>query len=140
MHRAASALTMRSPAIAFVPLVFLACSRSGQQPSATGTALQAQANASAPTPPSPMTFKLTSPAFQPNGSIPSKYTCEGSDTSPPLEWSDVPAGAKSLALIVDDPDAPDPAKPQRTDVHWVIYNVPPGTTGLAENAAKRGLA
>src|SRR5216684_2566144 len=101
MHRAPLAFTMRSLAIAFVPLVFLACSKSGQQPSDTGTAPQAQANVSAPTPPSPMTFKLTSPAFQANGSIPSKYTCEGSDTSPPLEWSDVPPGAKSLALIVD---------------------------------------
>ncbi len=139
MHRAASAGTMRSLPIAFIPLVFLACSRSEQQPSDTGTAPQAQANAGAPTPPSPMTFKLTSPAFQPNGSIPSKYTCEGSDTSPPLEWADVPAGAKSLALIVDDPDAPDPAKPQRTYVHWVVYNIQPGTTQLAENAAKSGL-
>ena len=86
-----------------------------------------------------MTFKLTSQAFQPNGPIPSKYTCEGSDTSPPLEWTEAPPVAKSLALIVDDPDAPDPAKPQRVYVHWVVYNIPPGTTKLPENAAKTGL-
>ena len=86
-----------------------------------------------------MTFKITSSQFQANGSIPSKYTCEGSDTSPPLEWTDVPSAAKSLALIVDDPDAPDPAKPQRTYVHWVVYSIPPSVTKLEENAAKAGL-
>lgn len=86
-----------------------------------------------------MAYKLTSSAFPPNGSIPSKYTCEGDDTSPQLEWSDAPSGTKSFALIVDDPDAPDPAKPQRTYVHWVVYNIPAGTTKLAENAAKSGL-
>ncbi|HVS59763.1 MAG TPA: hypothetical protein VHE82_03605, partial [Gemmatimonadaceae bacterium] len=56
-----------------------------------------------------MPFKLSSPAFAPNGPIPSKYTCEGADISPPLEWSDPPDGTRSFALIVDDPDAPDPA-------------------------------
>jgi Raf kinase inhibitor-like YbhB/YbcL family protein len=86
-----------------------------------------------------MTFTLTSTAFAANGSIPAKYTCEGADTSPPLEWSGAPSGTKSLALIVDDPDAPDPAKPQRVYVHWVVYNIPASTTKLAENAAKSGL-
>ena len=86
-----------------------------------------------------MTFKITSSAFQPSASIPAKYTCEGSDTSPPLEWTDVPPGAKSLALIVDDPDAPDPAKPQRVYVHWVVYNIPPRVTKLDENAAIAGV-
>lgn len=86
-----------------------------------------------------MAFKLSSSAFAPNGSIPSKYTCEGDDTSPPLEWTDSPSGTKGFALIVDDPDAPDPAKPQRTYVHWVVYNIPAGTTKLAENAANSGL-
>lgn len=132
---------MRALAVAFVPLILVACSKSEQQPSDTGaappdTASSAIAQTSAS---QSMTFKITSSAFQPNGSIPSKYTCEGSDTSPPLEWTDAPSGAKSLALIVDDPDAPDPAKPQRTYVHWVVYNIPPGTTQLAENAAKSGL-
>lgn len=86
-----------------------------------------------------MTFNLTSPAFAPNGSIPSKYTCEGSDLSPPLEWSAAPGGTKSFALIMDDPDAPDPAKPQRVYVHWVVYNLPASTTKLPENAAKSAL-
>lgn len=86
-----------------------------------------------------MPFILTSPAFAPNGSIPSKYTCEGADTSPPLEWFGTPRDTKTFVLIVDDPDAPDPAKPQRVYVHWVVYNIPVGTTKLPENAAKTGL-
>lgn len=73
------------------------------------------------------------------GSIPKKYTCEGSDTSPPLDWSGIPAGTKSLALVVDDPDVPDPEKPTRVFVHWVLYNLPPETKGLAEGAATTGL-
>jgi Raf kinase inhibitor-like YbhB/YbcL family protein len=77
-------------------------------------------------------MKITSPAFAHNGEIPQKYTCEGSDVSPPLAWSGVPANAKSLALIVDDPDAPDPKAPQRTWVHWVLYNIPVTVTGLEE--------
>ncbi len=82
-----------------------------------------------------MTFKITSPAFADNAAIPAKYTCEGDDISPPLVWSGVPAGAKSLVLIVDDPDAPDPKAPQRTWVHWVLYDVPPTAAGLAEGGA-----
>jgi len=83
-----------------------------------------------------MTFKLTSTAFPHDGEIPAKYTCEGDDVSPPLAWSGVPANAKSLALIVDDPDAPDPAAPQMTWVHWVVYNVSPAVTGLPEASRK----
>lgn len=86
-----------------------------------------------------MAMKVTSSAFQQGGSIPAQYTCEGQDISPPLSWSAVPANAKSLAMIVDDPDAPDPAKPQRVYVHWVLYNVPIQTTSLGENASKSGL-
>jgi len=85
------------------------------------------------------TMKLTSTAFGENQSIPKLYTCEGKDVSPPLAWSGVPAQAKSLALIVDDPDAPDPAAPRMTWVHWVLYDVPASTTGLAERAASGGL-
>jgi Raf kinase inhibitor-like YbhB/YbcL family protein len=81
-----------------------------------------------------MTLKLTSTAFSHDGEIPSKYTCEGEDLSPPLAWSGVPANAKSLALIVDDPDAPDPAAPRMTWVHWVLYNIPPSAAALAEGA------
>jgi hypothetical protein len=75
---------------------------------------------------------LDSSAFEPNGAIPAKYTCEGEDVSPALTWSGVPGGTKSLALIVDDPDAPDPAAPKMTWVHWVLFNVPPSVTGLPE--------
>ena len=133
---------MRAIAIALIPVMLAACSKSEPRPSSdTGVVtVDTAGNASQSTPsPSAMAFKITSPAFAPSGSIPSKYTCEGSDTSPSLEWSDAPSGTKSFALIVDDPDAPDPAKPQRTYVHWVVYNIPPGTTKLPENAAKSGL-
>jgi Raf kinase inhibitor-like YbhB/YbcL family protein len=77
-------------------------------------------------------MKITSSAFPHNGQIPTQYTCEGEDVSPPLSWSDVPPGAKSLALIVDDPDAPDPAAPKMTWVHWVLYDIPPNVAGLPE--------
>ena len=63
---------------------------------------------------------LNSSAFEPNEPIPTKYTCEGEDVSPALTWSGVPSGTKSLALIFDDPDVPDPAAPKRTWVHWVL--------------------
>jgi len=79
-----------------------------------------------------MAFSISSPAFSHMGSIPAKYTCEGEDISPPLVFSDPPAGTVSLALIVDDPDAPDPAAPKMTWVHWVLYDLPPETGGLEE--------
>jgi Raf kinase inhibitor-like YbhB/YbcL family protein len=86
-----------------------------------------------------LSLKITSSAFQRNGSIPSKYTCEDRDVSPPLAWSGAKSGTKTFALIVDDPDAPDPAKPQRVYVHWVLYNLPATATALPENASKQGL-
>jgi Raf kinase inhibitor-like YbhB/YbcL family protein len=79
-----------------------------------------------------MALAIRSTAFTPNGAIPIRHTCESDDTSPPLEWSGVPDKAKSLALIVDDPDAPDPAAPKRVYVHWVIYDIPPSIAGLHE--------
>lgn len=77
-------------------------------------------------------MKIASTAFGPLQSIPPRYTCEGEDVSPPLSWSDLPAGTRSLALIVDDPDAPDPKAPKRVWVHWVLYNLPASATGLPE--------
>ena len=71
-----------------------------------------------------MAFSLRSPSFEPQGAIPAKHTCQGDDASPALTWSDAPAGTKSFALIVDDPDAPDPRAPKTTWVHWVLYNLP----------------
>ena len=81
-------------------------------------------------------MKLTSSAFTDHGAIPARHTCEGGDVSPPLAWSGAPAGTKSLALIVDDPDAPDPAAPQRTWVHWIVYALPAGSSGLPEGAGR----
>ena len=72
-----------------------------------------------------MTFTLTSPAFGHGEPIPRRYTCDGDDISPPLKWSGVPTGTTSLALIAEDPDAPDPAAPRRIWVHWMLYNLPP---------------
>ena len=84
-------------------------------------------------------MKITSPAFAQNDSIPAKYTCDGKDISPPLRWSGAPANAQSLVLIVDDPDAPDPAAPKLTWVHWVLYNLPAGSNGLPEGTRARDL-
>ena len=80
-------------------------------------------------------MKLASSAFDPHGGIPPKYTHDGANVSPPLRWSDVPEGTRSLALIVDDPDAPDPAAPRRTWVHWVVVDIPPNVGALDEDAA-----
>jgi Raf kinase inhibitor-like YbhB/YbcL family protein len=77
-------------------------------------------------------MKMTSIAFGENQPIPRIYTCEGKDLSPPLAWSGVLANAKSLALVVDDPDAPDPKAPRMTWVHWVLYNIPPSAVSLPE--------
>jgi Raf kinase inhibitor-like YbhB/YbcL family protein len=78
-----------------------------------------------------MPLTLKSSAFQHNGSIPVQHTCDGADTSPPLQWSAAPAGTKSFALIVDDPDAPDPKAPKMTYVHWVMYDIQPSVTSLS---------
>jgi len=84
-------------------------------------------------------MKISSSSFAPMASIPTKYTCEGDDMSPPLEWTGVPPSAKSLVLIVDDPDAPDPQAPRMTWVHWVVYNLSPATTALAEGQSGKTL-
>jgi Raf kinase inhibitor-like YbhB/YbcL family protein len=82
---------------------------------------------------------IRSPAFENNGSIPRKYTSEGDDISPPLEWSEVPALTKSFVLIVDDPDAPDPRAPQGTFVHWVLYDIPAEIRSLSAGVSGNGL-
>ena len=84
-------------------------------------------------------MQITSSAFEEGGAIPRKYTCEGDDISPPLSWSGIPSGARSLVLIVDDPDAPDPAAPKMTWVHWVLYNIPAVADGLREAIGEHGL-
>lgn len=86
-----------------------------------------------------MTLTLRSPAFAAGGAIPSKYTCDGANHSPPLEWSGAPAGTKSFALIIDDPDAPDPKAPKKTWVHWVLYDIPASASSLSEGVAPKAL-
>jgi len=82
----------------------------------------------------PVTLRLRSASFEEDDEIPAKYTCDGIDCSPPLTWSGAPAGTESFALIIDDPDAPDPRAPRTVWVHWVVYNVPANITELPEAA------
>jgi hypothetical protein len=79
-----------------------------------------------------MPLAIRSVAFVDGAEIPLRHTCEGADVSPPLMWSGVPSEARSLALVVDDPDAPDPAAPRMTWVHWVLYDLSPALAGLDE--------
>ena len=82
---------------------------------------------------------LISQDFKNQGEIPKKFTCDGEDISPALSWSNVPSSTKSLVLIVDDPDAPDPANPRTTWVHWVLYNIPTSVNILPESVKKEDL-
>lgn len=84
-------------------------------------------------------LSLGSSAFAHNTPLPRRYTAEGEDISPPLEWSGAPPGTRSFALIVDDPDAPDPRAPQRTWVHWVLHDLPADAHSLPADAASHGL-
>jgi hypothetical protein len=115
---------MRATLVSFAPFVFVAtagCKESSQTgPSAASAAAS---------------LTVSSEAFAPNGEIPTEYTCEGSDTAPPLAWSGAPAGTKSFALVVDDPDAPDPAAPKTTWVHWVAFAIPAETKSLPKGGA-----
>ncbi|MDL1865871.1 YbhB/YbcL family Raf kinase inhibitor-like protein [Betaproteobacteria bacterium PRO4] len=83
-----------------------------------------------------MTLSLTSPSFSHHGLIPECHTCDDKDFSPELIWTGVPENAKSLVLIVDDPDAPDPQAPRMTWVHWILYNIPPATRKLPAQVPK----
>jgi hypothetical protein len=84
-----------------------------------------------------MDFRLESTAFGAGGEIPVRHTCDGGDLSPPLAWRDVPAGTRSLALVVDDPDAPDPSAPRMVWVHWVVVDLPPHLEALPEGVSGR---
>ena len=86
-----------------------------------------------------MPLSLRSTAFAHQGQIPRRHTCDADDASPPLTWTGVPPSAKSLALIVDDPDAPDPKAPKRVYVHWVLYDIPASASGLAEAVSAKAL-
>ncbi|MFQ5698925.1 MAG: YbhB/YbcL family Raf kinase inhibitor-like protein [Myxococcota bacterium] len=101
---------------------------------ALGLALLAVATAR-----SALGLELRSSAFADGEPIPTRYTCDGEDVSPPLSWIDVPAQTQSLALIVEDPDAPDPHHPRRIWVHWVLYDLPPGAGKLPAAVAPDAL-
>jgi Raf kinase inhibitor-like YbhB/YbcL family protein len=81
-------------------------------------------------------MQLSSPAFMHEHEVPVRFTCEGENISPPLEWSGVPEGTRSFALVVDDPDAPDPAAPKRVFVHWVLFDLPADKRALSEGAGQ----
>jgi Raf kinase inhibitor-like YbhB/YbcL family protein len=85
------------------------------------------------------TLTLRSPSFAEGAEIPIRHTCEGEDLSPALAWSAPPAGTRTLALVVDDPDAPDPKAPKMTWVHWILYDLPAGATGLPEAVDRKDL-
>lgn len=127
-------------AIALIPLG-LACGKSNESHADTAAVITnvGPPRGNQPATPAPSAFALTSSMFEQNASMPTKYTCEGESISPPLAWMGTPAKTKSLALIVEDPDAPDPAKPTRVVTHWVAYDIPAGTMGLSENASKAGM-
>jgi Raf kinase inhibitor-like YbhB/YbcL family protein len=88
-------------------------------------------------------MRMTSASFDREGPIPSKYTSDGENISPPLAWTGAPPGTKSFALIVDDPDAPDPKSPRMTWVHWIAFDIPPEVSAIAEgdlpDGAREGL-
>ncbi len=86
-----------------------------------------------------MTFHLTSPSFADEQPIPARHTSDSDDVSPALQWTDPPSGTKSFALVVHDPDAPDPRAPKRDWVHWVLYDLPADTRSLAEGVTPAGL-
>jgi Raf kinase inhibitor-like YbhB/YbcL family protein len=86
-----------------------------------------------------MAFTLTSSEFAPGAEIPTTHTCEGADQSPALAWSGVPAAARSLVLIIDDPDAPDPRAPRTVWAHWLLYNLPPTDGQLPRGAGREAL-
>lgn len=86
-----------------------------------------------------MTLILKSNAFEHGAEIPARYTCSGDDISVPLSWEGVPEDARSLVLIIDDPDAPDPDAPKMVWVHWVVCNIPPDITALSEHTTSASL-
>jgi len=98
-----------------------------KQPASSSAAVEASA------------LSLTSSAFDASAIIPTVHTCQGDDIAPELQWSGVPEGTQSLVLIMDDPDGPTPENPRFTFVHWVVYDLPPATSGLPEAVRSKDL-
>jgi len=119
MHLAMNSKRAHTCVCLFAAMVFLSACAPGQNANQSKEASMTT------------TFKITSDAFTEGAAIPIKYTCDDADVSPPLKWSDAPAGTKSFALICDDPDAP-----AKTWVHWVLYDLPPTVAELAEDLPK----
>lgn len=118
----------RTTAVVFVAALAVAgCGGSGSETKSSG-----------PLAPNAAPLAVTSSAFAANGEIPTAYTCEGDGDSPPLQWGDAPEGTRSFVVIVDDPDAPDPAKPERVYLHWLVYDIPAGVHALAGDALPEG--
>ena len=114
-----------------VLLVLCSCHNAEHNPATTqqtGPGASTPQNNNAQTGKDPTTLTISSSAFPAGGMIPSQYTCDGENISPPLQWSGLPANTRTVALVVDDPDAPG-----RTWVHWVVYDLPANTTQIAEN-------
>lgn len=84
-------------------------------------------------------MNLTSPVFQDSQLIPAKYSCDGAGVNPPLQWSGVPDRTKSFALIMEDPDVPRNLRPDGLFIHWLVWNIPPSVTGIAENTEPAGI-
>jgi Raf kinase inhibitor-like YbhB/YbcL family protein len=120
------------PALVFVFGILVMSQAACSEPSENGSPRAASGEKS-------MSLHLTSTAFAPNGEIPPTHTCQGRDLSPALAWSGAPSGTRSLALVVDDPDAPDPKAPKMTWVHWVLYDLPADAHGLPEGTKPKSL-
>lgn len=129
----------RAATAILLALGLLGCHSAPPDPPARPASPVAQAPAGTAAQP-PTVFALRSAAFGPGQEIPARYTCEGLDLSPPLDWDAPPAGTKSLALLVRDPDAPDPDAPSMVWTHWLLLNLPPAARGLPEQAGNAGHA
>jgi Raf kinase inhibitor-like YbhB/YbcL family protein len=113
-------------------LLLVACHDEHATTSAPSAAQTATAGASDPASSVARKLELSSSAFAPGAAMPKKYSCEGDNISPPLTWASAPPGTKSFALIVKDPDAPDPAAPKRVVTHWLVYDLPGNVFNLDE--------
>lgn len=121
--------------LVWTALALAACTQATAEKTAGEPAPAPKAQAAKTPAPEKSALELSSTAFAPGAAIPAEYTCQGENVSPPLAWKGIPAAAKSLVLVVDDPDAPDPKAPKMVWVHWLLYDIPPSAAGLPRAAA-----